>query len=87
MPPAAQTGLLGVVPGIIGTIQALETIKLLLGIGTSLAGRLLVFDALTMEFRTLRIRRNPSCPVCGDKPTITALIDYAEFCGAPPSGR
>jgi molybdopterin/thiamine biosynthesis adenylyltransferase len=84
LPPAAQTGLLGVLPGIIGTLQAMEAIKLLLGIGKSLVGRLLVFDALTMEFRTLRIRRNPSCPVCGDKPTITALIDYAEFCGSPP---
>ena len=87
LPPAAQTGLLGVLPGIVGTIQALETLKLLLGIGTSLVGRLLVFDALTMEFRTLRIRRNPSCPVCGDEPTITGLIDYAAFCGAPPPGQ
>jgi len=87
LPPAAETGLLGVLPGIVGTIQALETIKLLLGIGTSLVGRLLVFDALTTEFRTLRIRRNPSCPLCGDQPTITGLIDYAEFCGAPPPGH
>jgi molybdopterin/thiamine biosynthesis adenylyltransferase len=87
LPPAAETGLLGVLPGILGTIQALETIKLLLGIGTSLVGRLLVFDALTTEFRTLRIRRNPSCPLCGDKPTITGLVDYAEFCGVPFPGR
>jgi adenylyltransferase/sulfurtransferase len=87
LPSAAESGLLGVLPGIVGTIQALETIKLLLGIGTSLVGRLLVFDALTTEFRTLRIRRNPSCPVCGDEPTITGLIDYAEFCGVPAPGR
>ena len=87
VPSSAETGLLGVLPGIVGTIQALETIKLLLGIGTSLVGRLLVFDALTTEFRTLRIRRNPSCPLCGDEPTITGLIDYAEFCGAPAPGH
>jgi adenylyltransferase/sulfurtransferase len=87
VPSSAESGLLGVLPGIIGTVQALEAIKLLLGIGASLAGRLLVFDALTMEFRTLRIRRNPACPLCGDQPSITGLIDYAEFCGAPtPDG-
>jgi adenylyltransferase/sulfurtransferase len=64
-------------------MQALETIKLILGIGEPLIGRLLLFDALTMEFRTLKTRRDPECPVCGDHPTITELIDYHEFCGIP----
>jgi adenylyltransferase/sulfurtransferase len=83
VPSSSEVGILGVLPGIMGTMQALEVIKLLLGIGTSLAGRLLVFDALAMEFRLLRIHRNPSCPLCGDQPTITGLIDYGEFCGTP----
>ena len=73
-------------PGIIGTIQATETIKLLLGIGQPLIGRFLVFEALRMRFRELTLRRDPECPVCGDHPTITALIDYEQFCGvAPPT--
>jgi rhodanese-related sulfurtransferase len=72
---------LGVLPGIIGSIQAMETIKLLLGRGDSLAGRLLLFDALAMRFRELKLRKNPDCPVCGERRTITALIDYEEFCG------
>jgi adenylyltransferase/sulfurtransferase len=70
-------------PGLIGCLQAIETIKLILGIGESLHGRLLLFDALAMEFRQVRIRRNPDCLVCGDNPTVTELIDYEEFCGAP----
>jgi len=74
---------LGVLPGIIGCIQAIETIKLILGLGDSLVGRLLLFDALAMEFREVKLRRDPECPVCGDNPTITELIDYVEFCGLP----
>jgi adenylyltransferase/sulfurtransferase len=75
---------LGVLPGIVGSMQALETIKLILGIGDPLIGRLLLFDALAVEFRTLRTRRDPGCPVCGETPTINELIDYEEFCGVPP---
>lgn len=83
VPSCAQAGVLGVLPGIIGCIQAVETVKLILGIGDSLAGRLLLFDALAMEFREVKLRRDPNCPVCGDSPTVTELIDYNEFCGAP----
>jgi adenylyltransferase/sulfurtransferase len=79
----AEAGVLGVLPGIVGSLQALETLKLILGIGEPLIGRLLLFDALSMEFRTLKTRRDPACPVCGDSPTITELIDYHEFCGIP----
>jgi adenylyltransferase/sulfurtransferase len=79
----AEAGVLGVLPGIVGSMQALETLKLILGIGEPLIGRLLLFDALSMEFRTLKTRRDPACPVCGDTPTITELIDYHEFCGIP----
>lgn len=81
VPSCAEAGVLGVLPGIIGAIQAAETIKVLLGIGDTLAGRLLIFDALAMEFRDIRLRRNPACPVCGDAPTIRELVDYEEFCG------
>ncbi len=81
VPSCAEGGVLGVLPGIIGSIQALETIKLILGSGDSLAGRLLLFDALAMRFRELKLRRNPECPVCGDHRTITKLIDYEQFCG------
>jgi len=81
VPTCAEGGVLGVLPGIIGSIQAAEAIKLILGIGASLAGRLLLLDAVAMEFRELRITRNKSCPVCGDNPTITNLMDYEEFCG------
>ncbi|HEX2184552.1 MAG TPA: molybdopterin-synthase adenylyltransferase MoeB [Chloroflexota bacterium] len=83
VPSCAEAGVLGVLPGIVGSMQALETLKLILGIGEPLIGRLLLFDALTMEFRTLRTRRDPACPVCGDQPTITELIDYHQFCGLP----
>jgi molybdopterin/thiamine biosynthesis adenylyltransferase len=85
VPTCAEAGVLGVLPGIVGCIQATETIKLILGIGESLAGRLLLLDALSMEFREVALRQNPRCPVCGDHPTITGLIDYNEFCGAPAS--
>jgi molybdopterin/thiamine biosynthesis adenylyltransferase/rhodanese-related sulfurtransferase len=81
VPSCAEGGVLGVLPGIIGSLQAMETIKLLLGTGDSLAGRLLLFDALALKFRELKLRKNPDCPVCGANPTITKLIDYFEFCG------
>ena len=83
VPSCAEAGVLGVLPGIIGTIQAIETIKLILGLGEPLVGRLLLFDSLAMEFREVRIRRDPECPLCGDNPTIRELIDYEAFCGAP----
>jgi adenylyltransferase/sulfurtransferase len=72
---------LGVLPGIIGVIQAIETVKLILGKGDSLIGRLMLFDALKMKFRELKLRKNPECPVCGVNPTIHELIDYEQFCG------
>ncbi|MCU0491782.1 MAG: molybdopterin-synthase adenylyltransferase MoeB [Chloroflexaceae bacterium] len=84
VPSCAEGGVLGVLPGIIGTIQATEAIKLLTGIGEPLIGRLLLYDALAMSFRELKLRRNPDCPVCGDHPTITELIDYEQFCGIAP---
>ncbi len=81
VPSCADAGVLGVLPGIVGTIQATEVVKLLLGAGRTLAGRLLVIDALRMEFRELEVRRDPECPVCGDEPEIRELIDYERFCG------
>ncbi|MFZ0433103.1 MAG: molybdopterin-synthase adenylyltransferase MoeB [Candidatus Acidiferrales bacterium] len=81
VPSCAEGGVLGVLPGIVGTIQAAETLKLIIGKGEPLVGRLLLFDALAMRFRELKIRRNPECAVCGNHRTITKLIDYAEFCG------
>ena len=84
VPNCAEGGVLGVLPGIIGSAQAMETIKLLLGVGTTLAGRLLLFDALEMSWREIALRRNPECPVCGDAPTQTELIDYELFCGVKP---
>jgi molybdopterin/thiamine biosynthesis adenylyltransferase/rhodanese-related sulfurtransferase len=81
VPNCAEGGVLGVLPGIIGSLQALEAIKLVLGIGDTLRGRLLVFDALTLSFRELRLRKDPACPVCGEQPSITAPIDYERFCG------
>jgi adenylyltransferase/sulfurtransferase len=83
VPSCAEGGVLGVLPGIIGTLQALETIKLIIGAGEPLIGRLLLFDALEMQWRTLKLRKNPDCPVCGENPTVTELIDYLEFCGVP----
>jgi molybdopterin/thiamine biosynthesis adenylyltransferase/rhodanese-related sulfurtransferase len=86
VPSCAEGGVLGILPGLLGVIQATETIKLILGIGEPLIGRLLLVDALGMSFRTLKLRKNPDCPVCGTNPTITELIDYDQFCGiAPPS--
>ena len=81
VPSCAEAGVLGMLPGMVGTIQATETAKLILGVGTSLASRLLLIDALDMEFRTVKVRRNPDCPLCGDNPTVTELIDYEAFCG------
>ncbi len=83
VPSCAEAGVLGVLPGIIGSIQAVEAIKLILGIGEPLVGRLLMYDALSQEFRILKVQRNPECPVCGDHPTIHELIDYEQFCGVP----
>jgi adenylyltransferase/sulfurtransferase len=85
VPSCAEGGVLGVLPGVVGTIQATEAIKLILGAGTTLVGRLLLYDAWTMRFRELKLRRDASCPVCGDHPTIKQLIDYEEFCGVRPS--
>lgn len=83
VPNCAEAGVFGVLPGIVGSIQAVETLKLILGEGDPLIGRLLIFDALAMEFSEVKIRRDPGCPVCGDNPTITELIDYDAFCGLP----
>jgi molybdopterin/thiamine biosynthesis adenylyltransferase/rhodanese-related sulfurtransferase/molybdopterin converting factor small subunit len=85
VPSCAEGGVLGVLPGIIGLIQATETVKLILNAGEPLAGRLLLYDALTMRFRELKLRRDAECPVCGDKPTIRELIDYDAFCGVTPA--
>ena len=81
VPSCAEGGVLGILPGLVGVIQATETIKLILGAGDSLAGRLLLVDALGMKFRELKLRKNPDCPACGKHRTITKLIDYEEFCG------
>jgi len=86
VPNCAQAGVLGVLPGIIGMLQAIETLKLILGIGEVLVGRLLHFDALKVKFRELNLRRDPQCPVCGENPTIFSPIDYEQFCGARDEG-
>ncbi len=83
VPSCAEGGVLGILPGIIGLVQATEAVKLILGVGEPLVGRLMLYDALAMKFRELKLRRNPECPVCGDHPTITKLIDYQQFCGIP----
>jgi molybdopterin/thiamine biosynthesis adenylyltransferase/rhodanese-related sulfurtransferase/molybdopterin converting factor small subunit len=85
VPSCAEGGVLGVLPGIVGCIQANEAIKLILGIGEPLVGRFLVFDALRMKFRELKLRKDPDCPVCGTHPTVTELIDYEQFCGVAPA--
>jgi adenylyltransferase/sulfurtransferase len=85
VPNCAEAGVLGVLPGIIGSIQANEAIKLILGKGESLVGRLLHFDAMKMKFREFKLRRDSSCPVCGETPTITGPIDYEQFCGVAPN--
>jgi adenylyltransferase/sulfurtransferase len=86
VPSCAEGGVLGILPGTIGLIQATEAVKLILGIGEPLVGRLLLYDALGMRFRELKLRKNPECPVCGDHRTITKLIDYHQFCGMPQPG-
>ena len=87
VPSCAEGGVLGVLPGIIGSIQAMEAIKRILGVGDALIGRLLLFDALQLKFRELKLAKDPDCPVCGTHPTVTSLIDYEAFCGvtAPPA--
>jgi adenylyltransferase/sulfurtransferase len=92
VPNCAEGGVLGILPGLIGVVQATETVKLILGAGEPLIGRLLLYDALEMTFREMKVRKNPRCPICGPEPTIRALVDYHEFCGvggasaAPPAG-
>jgi len=83
VPSCAEGGVLGVLPGTIGAIQATEAIKLILGVGDPLVGRLLIYDALNMSFDEVRLRKDPDCPICGQNPTITELIDYEQFCGVP----
>jgi adenylyltransferase/sulfurtransferase len=83
VPSCAEGGVLGILPALVGSIQATETVKLILGKGETLSGRLILYDALNMRFRELKLRRNPECPVCGDNPTVTELIDYQQFCGIP----
>jgi sulfur-carrier protein adenylyltransferase/sulfurtransferase len=87
VPSCAEGGVLGILPGLVGVIQATETIKLILGKGESLVGRLLLVDALNMRFRELKLRKNPECPVCGTNPTVTQLIDYQQFCGIKPESN
>jgi molybdopterin/thiamine biosynthesis adenylyltransferase/rhodanese-related sulfurtransferase/molybdopterin converting factor small subunit len=86
VPSCAEGGVLGILPGLLGTIQATETIKLILGVGEPLIGRLLLVDALAMSFRTLQLRKDPACPMCGESPTIRELVDYEAFCGIAPGG-
>ena len=81
VPNCAEAGVLGALTGLVGSIQATEALKLILGIGESLSSRLLLIDALSMNFREVKIKRNPACPLCGDNPTVTELIDYEVFCG------
>ena len=87
VPSCAEGGVLGILPGLVGVIQATEAIKLILGKGESLVGRLLLVDALNMRFRELKLRKNPECPVCGANPTVTKLIDYQQFCGIVPESK
>ena len=83
VPSCAEGGVLGILPALVGSMQATETVKLIIGKGETLSGRLVLYDALNMRFRELKLRKNPECPVCGDNPTVTELIDYQEFCGIP----
>ncbi len=85
VPSCAEGGVLGILPGVVGTIQATEAVKLIIGRGEPLIGRFLVYDALRMRFRELKLRKDPDCPVCGDRPTVTELIDYEQFCGVAPT--
>tara|TARA_B110000014_G_C19875855_1_gene453378 strand:- start:424 stop:708 length:285 start_codon:yes stop_codon:yes gene_type:complete len=81
VPNCAEAGVLGALTGLVGSIQATEALKQFIGIGDSLSSRLLLIDALSMTFREVKLKRNPSCPLCGDNPTVTELIDYEVFCG------
>ena len=85
VPSCAEGGVLGILPGVVGTIQATETVKLIIGVGEPLINRFMIYDALRMKFRELKLRRDPECPVCGDRPTVTQLIDYEQFCGITPA--
>jgi adenylyltransferase/sulfurtransferase len=87
VPSCAEGGVLGVLPGLIALIQATETVKLVTGVGEPLYGRLLQYDALRMEFNEFRVRKDPKCPVCGESPSVTELIDYQGFCGLPAAGE
>src|SRR6266536_4152355 len=87
VPSCAEGGVLGVLPGTIGTLQATEAIKLIIGIGKSLIGRMILYDALDMTFDSIKLRKNPKCPICGEHPTLTHLIDYEQFCGVPAHDR
>ena len=85
VPSCAEGGVLGILPGVVGTLQATEAIKVILGVGEPLIGRFLIFDALKMRFRELKLRKDPDCPACGEHPTVTELIDYEQFCGISPA--
>ena len=85
VPSCAEGGVLGVLPGVVGTIQATEAVKLIIGVGEPLVNRFMIYDALAMRFRELKLQRDPECPVCGDNPTVTELIDYDQFCGITPA--
>ena len=85
VPSCAEGGVLGILPGVVGTIQATEAVKLIMGAGEPLIGRFLIYDALRMRFRELKLRKDPDCPVCGEHPTVTELIDYDQFCGVAPA--
>ncbi|MGB1250335.1 MAG: molybdopterin-synthase adenylyltransferase MoeB [Candidatus Promineifilaceae bacterium] len=87
VPSCAEGGVLGILPGIVGTLQATEAVKLIIGAGETMIGRLMLFDALMMEFTELKLRKNPNCKVCGANPTVTELIDYEQFCGSPAHDR
>ncbi len=84
VPSCAEGGVLGILPGVVGTIQATEAVKLIIGVGEPLVNRFMIYDALRMRFRELKLRKDPECPVCGDHPTVTELIDYEQFCGITP---
>jgi adenylyltransferase/sulfurtransferase len=87
VPSCAEGGVLGILPGLIGVVQATEAVKLILGAGRSLVGRLLLLDALEMRFREMKLRKDPACPLCGEHPSIHQLIDYQQFCGLTPAGQ
>jgi adenylyltransferase/sulfurtransferase len=87
VPSCQEAGVLGALAGVVGTLQAVETLKQIIGKGDALVGKLLMYNALKVEFRKLNLRRDVNCPVCGDKPTVTELIDYDQFCGVTPDGH